>query len=257
MTRPRVMVPAAALAGAALFVLPLVGLAAVAPWSEVGALLSTEQVRQALWISLVVSVLSAATSLALGFPLAWVLARTELPGRRVLRTLVTLPMVLPPVVAGVGLLAAFGRYGLLGGALDAWGVKLPFTTAAAVLAATFVSSPLLITTLEAGLAQLDPRLEQVAATLGASRVRVFFQVVLPSIWPSLLAGLALCWARALGEFGATITFAGNLQGRTQTVPLATYELLQTRPEQAFLLGALLLVASLLGLAVLRGRSPAS
>ncbi len=162
-------------------------------------------------------------------------------------------MVMPPVVAGVGLLAAFGERGLLGGALSLVGISVPFTTLAAVIAAAFVAAPFLITTLETGIAQTERRFEDVAATLGASRWRTFHSVLLPAIRPSLLAGIALCWARALGEFGATITFAGNLEGRTQTVPLAIYQILQTRPEQAFLLGAVLLLISLLVLAGLRGQ----
>ncbi len=242
----------AVLTGLALLVLPLLGLLARAPWSETAALLTSRTVQQALLLSLVVSAAAVALSLAVGFPLAWLVARRSFPGRRVLRTLLTLPMVLPPVVAGVALLAAFGERGLLGGALAAFGVRVPFTTLAAVLAAAFVAAPFLIATLEAGIAQTERRLEDVAATLGASRWHAFRTVLLPAIRPSLLAGIALCWARALGEFGATITFAGNLEGRTQTVPLAIYQTLQTRPEQAFLLGAILLLISLCLLAGLRG-----
>lgn len=246
----------AALASLALLLLPLVALAFESPWGELGRLLARPETRQALVLSAGVSSAAVALSLLIGFPLAWLLARTRLPGRGVLRTLVTLPMVMPPVVAGVGLLAAFGRYGLLGGALELVGVRLPFTTLAAVIAATFVSAPFLISTLEAGLLQSQRRYEDVAATLGASRWRIFTSVVLPAIRPSLLAGVALCWARALGEFGATITFAGNLPGRTQTVPLAIYQTLQTRPEEAFLMSMLLLAVSLAVLAALRGRGVA-
>ena len=244
---------AAAATSVALFLLPLLGLLASSPWSETATLLGEPRVRQALLLSLGVSTGAVALSLLLGFPLAWILARREFPGRRILRTVITLPMVMPPVVAGVALLAAFSSRGLLGPALSAFGVTIPFTTLAAVIAAAFVSAPFLITTLEAGIAQVDERLEDVARTLGASRWLAFRSVLLPSIRPSLSAGIALCWARALGEFGATITFAGNLEGRTQTVPLAIYQILQTRPEQAFLLGAVLLLASLLVLAGLRGR----
>ena len=229
--------------GALFFALPLLGLLSRAPWSELGELLASPEVRAAFRVSALASVGATVAALGFGFPLAWVLARTQLPGRAVLRTLVTVPMVMPPVVAGVGLLAAFGRYGVLGGSLEAAGLVLPFTTLAAVLAATFVASPFLVIALEAGLAQTEPRLEQVAATLGASRLRILWTVILPGIAPSLVAGLILCFARALGEFGATITFAGNLRGRTQTVPLAIYEILQTQPERAFLLGGLLLGVS--------------
>ena len=241
--------------GLVLFVLPVLGLATRAPWDVTPELLATPSVRSAIALSLGVSLAAVLLSLLFGFPLAWILARTQLPGRRLLRTLVTLPLVLPPVVAGIGLLAAFGRHGLLGQALAVWDITLPFTTLAAVLAATFVAAPLLVMTLEAGLLQTEPRLEQVATTLGASRWHAFITVLLPSLRPSLLAGIALCWARALGEFGATITFAGNLVGRTQTAPLAIYQLLQTRPEHAFLLGAILLLISLLLLLTLRGKRP--
>jgi len=248
---------AAALLSVAVFLLPLFGLAARSPWLDAPALVATPAVYEALLLSGIVSLAAVVGSLVFGFPLAWILARRDFPGRRLVRTLVLLPMVMPPVVAGVGLLAAFGRHGLVGEPLAALGISLPFTTLAAVLAAGFVAAPFLITTLEAGIAQASERLEQVAATLGASRWHAFRTVLLPAIRPSLSAGIALCWARALGEFGATITFAGNLQGRTQTVPLAVYQILQTRPEQAFLLAAILLLVSLLVLAGLRGRRFAS
>jgi molybdate transport system permease protein len=246
---------AAAATGFGLLLVPLAGLSIRAPWGSALELLQMPAIRSAIWLSLTVSSAAVATSLVLGFPLAWLLARTNIPGKRLLRTVLTLPMVLPPVVAGVALLAAFGRYGLLGASLDAVGIRLPFTTLAAILAATFVSAPLLITSLESALIQAEVRFEQVAATLGASPSRTFWMVLIPSIRPALLAGLALCWARALGEFGATITFAGNLEGRTQTVPLAIYQLLQSRPQAALLLGAILLAVSVLVLATLRGHRP--
>ncbi len=243
----------AAALGAALMLAPLAGLSLRAPWTSALELLRMPAVRSAIGLSLAVSSAAVATSLAMGFPLAWLLARVDFPGKRWLRTLLTLPLVLPPVVAGVALLAAFGRYGLLGASLDALGIRLPFTTLAAIIAATFVSAPLLITSLESALIQAEVRLEQVAATLGASPWRTFWSVLIPSIRPALLAGLALCWARALGEFGATITFAGNLEGRTQTLPLAIYQLLQHRPEAALLLGAILLLVSVVVLGALRGQ----
>lgn len=241
----------AAFASLALLLLPLFGLASESPWSSLGDLLAEPATRQAFGLSLFVSVSAVTLSLVLGFPIAWLLARSRFPGRGLVRTLITLPMVMPPVVAGVGLLAAFGRHGLLGDALHFFGVTLPFTTLAAVIAATFVSAPFLVSTLEAGLAQSQRRYEDVAATLGASRWRIFISVVLPAIRPSLLAGIALCWARALGEFGATITFAGNLPARTQTVPLAIYQTLHTRPSEAFLMAVLLLTVSLGVLALVR------
>lgn len=255
--RPGLGLALAAVAGAALFALPVVALISAAPWSELPRIATAPDVRSALRVSAVVSFGATAVSFLLGVPLAWLLARTSFPGRRLLRTLVAIPMVLPPVVAGVSLLAAFGRHGLLGDALEALGLNLPFSTLAAVLAATFVAAPFLVTTLEGALAQLDPREEEAAATLGASHLRILWSVVLPAIRPSLLAGLALCWARALGEFGATITFAGNLPGRTQTLTLAIYETLQTDPDRAFLLGCLLLSGSVVVLGVVRGwREPA-
>ncbi|HUF89928.1 MAG TPA: ABC transporter permease [Gemmatimonadota bacterium] len=258
MRTPRLVVGLAALA-AAFFALPLLGLVAAAPWRTAGSMLLAPQVTRAAALSLVAATAAVALGTALAFPLAWVLARTRFPGRRWLRGLVLVPMVLPPVVAGVGLLAAFGRRGLLGGALEAAGVTIPFTTAAVVLAATFVSAPFLVVTLEAGLAGLDRRLEDAAATLGASPARILATVVLPGLKPSLAAGVALAWTRALGEFGATITFAGNLRGRTQTMPLAVYEILQTDAGAAILLSVVLLLVSLLAVVAVRGglfRDPA-
>ena len=251
MRTPRYLVVMAALA-AAFFALPLVGLVAEAPWTSVGSTLLSPRVASAVGISLVASGSAVVLGLALALPLAWVLARTRFPGRRWLRGLVLLPMVLPPVVAGVGLLTAFGRRGLLGGALEAIGISIPFTTAAVVLAATFVSTPFLVVTLEAGLLALDRRLEDAAATLGASDARVLMTVVLPGLGPSIAAGMALAWTRALGEFGATITFAGNLRGRTQTMPLAVYETLQTDAEAAIALSVALLAICLLTVVVARG-----
>ena len=251
MKTPRVVVVVACLA-AAYFALPLIGLVALAPWSSARAALLSPQVTSALVLSLLAATAAALLDLVLALPLAWVLARTRFPGRRWLRGLVLLPMVLPPVVAGVGLLTAFGRRGLLGGALEAAGISIPFTTAAVVLAATFVSAPFLVVTLEAGLAGLDRGLEDAAATLGASDARVFRTVVLPGLAPSLAAGTALAWTRALGEFGATITFAGNLRGRTQTMPLAVYEMLQTDPGAAVALSVVLVAICLVTVVAVRG-----
>ena len=242
-----------ALVGLGLFVLPILGLIGRAPSHTLGELLSNPAVGAALRLSLVVSLSAVALSLLFGFPLAWVLARFEFPGRRLVRALVALPMVLPPVVAGVALLTALGRRGLLGGVLESLGLELAFTTAGAILAATFVAAPFFIVTCEAALEGVDRRLEDAAATLGATRLRILWTVTLPAIRPSLLAGLALCWARALGEFGATITFAGNFRGRTQTVPLAVYEALQSDHDGAVLLSLILLAVSLAVLIALRGR----
>jgi len=242
-----------ALLGLALFVIPLLGLIARAPIAELGVVLRSPAVGAALRLSAVVSVAAVGLSLVLGFPIAWVLARFEFPGRRLIRAVVALPMVLPPVVAGVALLTALGRRGLLGPLLESLGIELAFTTTAAILAATFVAAPFLIIACEAALENVDRELEDAAATLGATRLRILWTVTLPAIWPSLLAGLALCWARALGEFGATITFAGNFRGRTQTMPLAVYEALQTDHEGALLLSLIMLAISLAILFALRGK----
>lgn len=237
----------------AFFLLPLAGLLARAPWSTAFDQLGSEGVRTAFHISLVTATTATLLGLFFGFPLAWILARARFRGMGVVRALVLLPMVLPPVVGGVALLTAFGRRGLLGGVLEAVGVRLPFSLAGAILAATFVSAPFLVFTLEAGIVSADRRLEEAAATLGAGRWTVIRTILLPSIRPSLVAGAALAWARAIGEFGATITFAGNFPGRTQTVPLAVYETLQTDFHGAILLSLILLAVSLAALVLLRGR----
>jgi molybdate transport system permease protein len=239
--------------GAAFVALPLVGLLVRAPWSEAAGILTSREALDALRVSLVVSLLATAIAFALGFPLAWLLARVEFPGRSVVRAIVVLPLVLPPVVAGVGLLTALGRRGIAGGALEAMGVSLPFTTAAAVIAAAFVSFPLLVLSVEAGIRSLDPRLERAALAMGASPRYVLRRVTLPLVLPQLAAGLVLAWARALGEFGATITFAGNLRGVTQTLPLAVFEEGQTDPGAAVVVSLVLVALSLGVLIALRGR----
>jgi len=200
-----------------------------------------------------VSLAATALSVLLGVPLAWVLARRAFRGRSVLRAMVVLPIVLPPVVAGVGLLAALGRQGVVGGWLDrTLGIQLTFSTSGAIIAATFVSMPLVVLAAEAGFRGLDPRFEQAAGVLGASPAYTLRRVVLPMIAPQLAAGAVLAWARALGEFGATITFAGNLQGRTQTVPLAVFQQLQTDRDGAVALSLVLVVISVAVLVALRG-----
>ncbi len=240
--------------GVALIGLPLAGLALRTPWTRLAGALTSGTASTALRLSLVVATLAAAVSFVLGFPLAWVLARTPFRGSTLLRGLVVLPLVMPPVVAGVGLLAAFGRRGVIGSWLYGWfGLQLTFTTGAAVLAATFVSFPLAVLALEAGLRGLDERLEDAASTLGASRWYVLRRVTLPLMGPQVAAALVLSWARALGEFGATITFAGNLRGRTQTLPLAVYEQLQTDTDAAFGLSMLLIAVALAVILGLRGR----
>ena len=251
--RPPVLFVVLAAIGVAFFVLPLIGLLYRAPWQTAIGDLTTPEALTALQLSLVVSIAATALALLLGVPLAWIYARVPFRGRDVVRALTTLPMILPPVVGGVALLFAFGRRGLFGQALDAIGIRLPFTTAGAILAATFVAMPFLVLTVEAGLRSMDRRYEDAARTLGAGRWLVFRRVTLPLIGPSVFAGAVLCWARALGEFGATITFAGNLPGTTQTLPLAVYIALETRPEVAIMLSLVLLAMSLGILIAMRDR----
>ena len=249
--------PALVLAGLALavfLVAPLVGLLERAPWQDLPGLLAEPEVRTALRLSVVCSLSATVLSIVFGVPLAWLLARTRFRGQSVVRALVLIPMVLPPVVGGVALLLAFGRRGLVGQWLDEWfDVRLPFTTPGVILAETFVAMPFLVITVEAALRSLDPRYEEAGATLGASRWTVFRRVTLPMIGPSLVAGAALTWARALGEFGATITFAGNFEGRTQTIPLAVFLALETNPPAAIALSLVLLAVSVTVLAVVGSR----
>jgi len=207
-------------------------------------------VLQALRLSLVTSAVATAVVIALGLPVAYLLATRSWRGKRVLEVLVDLPMVLPPTVAGFALLMAFGRAGLVGRSLGALGITLPFTTAGVVLAQVFMALPFFIGPARAGIAGVDRRFVEAAATLRASDTRTFFRVILPLAMPSILAGATMSCARALGEFGATITFAGNLPGTTQTMPLAVYLALQSDLDAAVVLSVLLLVMSfglLLGL----------
>ncbi len=242
------------LLGFALVVLPLIGLLREASWSNLWSDLGTPQAWAAIKLSLVCSLWATALALVLGVPLAWVFARVEFPGRSFVWALTVLPMVLPPVVAGVALLDAFGRRSFVGARLYDWfHVQLTFSTAGVVLAETFVAMPFLVITVEAAFRALDRRYEDAAVTLGASRWTVFRRVILPMAGPGIAAGAVLAWARALGEFGATITFAGNIQGRTQTTPLAVYLLLESRPEVATALSVLLLGVSVTVLALLRRR----
>jgi molybdate transport system permease protein len=242
-----------ALVGALLLVVPLLALIVRAPWSHLLEILGTSEVLDALVLSLVTSTSATVISLALGVPLAWVLARSTAPGIRLLRSLVTLPLVLPPVVGGVALLLAFGRYGIIGQWLDdAFGITIAFTTVAVVLAETFVAMPFLVVAVEGALRSTDVGYDEAAATLGAGRWFVFRKVTLPLIRPSVIAGAVLCWARALGEFGATITFAGSLQGTTRTMPSAVYLALQTDIDSAIALSLLLLAVSVTVLFALRG-----
>jgi molybdate transport system permease protein len=253
--RPPLLALTAGSLAALFFLLPLAGLLWRAPWSSFGSDLAAPEVRKALRLSLETSLAATAICLAFGLPLAWVLARLEFPGRRLLRALTILPMVLPPVVGGIALIFAFGRRGIIGQYLDRWfGIVLPFTTKGAILAEAFVAMPFLVITAEAAFRSLDRNFEEAARTLGASRWTVFRRVTLPLAGPALAAGGVLCWARALGEFGATITFAGNFPGTTQTMPLAVYLSLESsRPQTAIVLSLVLLFVSLAVLVGLRDR----
>lgn len=237
----------------ALLGLPLVALVVRAPWGQLPSLLAQPTVASALGLSLLTGVLSTAISLVLGIPLALVLARSAqwptVP-RRLLRALVTVPLVLPPVVGGVALLLLLGRRGLIGQFLP---FQIPFSTSAVVIAQTFVAMPFLVLAVEGAIRASDRRFEVAAATLGASRFTIFRRVTLPLVAPGVAAGAVLCFCRALGEFGATITFAGSFPGVTQTLPIATYLQLQTDPDAAIALSLVLMLVSVLVLVGLRDR----
>jgi molybdate transport system permease protein len=238
---------AGAAAAVAFLLLPLIAVLLRAPWSDLPSLLTDPLARDALWLSIKCSLGALAIAVLTGVPLAWLLARREFRGRSVLRALVVVPLVLPPVVGGVALLFAFGRNGIVP-------LHLAFTTWGAILAEAFVALPFLVLTVEGSLASLDRRYEDVAATLGAGPLTTFRRVTLPLVAPGLAAGAALAWARALGEFGATITFAGNLPRETQTLPLAVYVALQRGDADAALaLSTLLLGLSAAVLVALRQR----
>jgi len=252
--RPPIAVLVPAALGVALIVVPIVGLLQRAPWSSLLDRLGSETVLEAIRVSLLVSIVAAVVSAVLGLPLAWLLARHD--GRTIglVRAAVMVPMVLPPVVGGTALLFALGRRGLVGQWLDSWfGITLPFTSAGAIVAATFVALPFFVTTVEAALRQAGPDLEEAAAVAGASPLVRLVTVTIPASRDAILAGVALAWARALGEFGATITFAGNLAGRTRTLPLEIFLALESDPASAVAVSVLLLAVSLTVLVVLRGR----
>ena len=243
--RPLSLLAPAAIAIAFLAV-PLVAVAAKAPWHDLPHLISLPAARTALRLSLECSASALALSLVIGVPLAWALARLEFPGKSIVRALVLVPLVLPPVVGGVALLLAFGRHGLLP-------LHIAFTTRAAVLAEAFVALPFLVLSVEGALLSLEPEFEEVASTLGSRPLATFWRVTVPMVAPALAAGSALAWARALGEFGATVTFAGSLPGSTQTLPIEVYQQLQNDPDAAVALSVVLLAVSLLVLVALRGR----
>jgi molybdate transport system permease protein len=240
----------------ALLGLPVVALVLRVPPARLLERFRDDALLEALRLSLVTSVAATLSVMLLGLPVAYLLATRSFPGKRLIEAMLELPMVLPPTVAGVGLLLAFGRQGLAGGALAALGLSIPFTTLAVIIAQVFVAAPFFIAATRAGLAEVDQRYLDAAATLRSSPSRTLFRVMLPLAFPSLLAGGAMTWARALGEFGATITFAGNMPGVTQTMPLAVYIALQTDLDAAVAMSVLMLALSLSVLVGIRLATPA-
>ena len=252
--KPPIALILLAAGGLSVVAIPILGLLVRTPWSRLPTLLSSSIVGEALRLSLVSSLAATAISAILGVPLALVLARVEFRGRALVRGLILLPLVLPPVVGGAALLFALGRRGVVGESLyEMTGLVLPFSLWGVILAVTFVSMPFVVLTVEGAVRNLDARYEGAAATLGASRWTVLRRVTLPLIAPSLVSGLVLTWARALGEFGATITFAGNLAGSTQTLPLAVFIALERDPDTAIALSLILVAVSLTVLIALRDR----
>jgi molybdate transport system permease protein len=244
-----------ALLGLALLLLPMAALVVRAPWGRLPEIVGSPEVLSAVRLSLTTATITTALCVVCGVPLAWLLARTNVPGRPLLRALITVPLVLPPVIGGVALLVAFGRRGLVGEWLyEAFGLSLPFTTAAVVMAQSFVALPFLVVAVEGALRTADRRYEDVAATLGASEWTTFRRVTLPAVAPGVLAGAVLCWARALGEFGATVTFAGSFPGTTRTLPPAAYAAINAgQVEVAIVLSLLMMAVSVTVLVALRDR----
>lgn len=235
-------------------VLPLIALVARADWASMATHLAAPVVGQSLRLSALTTGITMLVVWALGTPLAWLLARSEHPLIGWARAVVTVPLVLPPVVGGVALLMTYGRRGVLGGWLDeTLGVTIPFTTVAVIMAEIFVAMPFYVVSVEGAMRSLDRRFDDIAATLGAGPVRTFRTVVIPMVLPGIAAGSALAWARALGEFGATITFAGSFPGRTQTAPLGVYAALERHPQAAIALSVVMLGVSVLVLGLLRTR----
>lgn len=245
---PRWLLVLAGIGG--LFVLlPLTAMAARVQWSEFWSLVTSESALSALHLSLRTSATATLLCIIVGVPLALVLARTTFPGQQLLRSLVLLPLVLPPVVGGIALLSAFGRRGLLGSGLTVLGVDIAFSTTAVVLAQSFVALPFLVLGLEGALRTTGTRYEMIATTLGAGRWTVLRRITLPLVLPALVSGTVLSFARALGEFGATLTFAGSLQGTTRTLPLEIYLQRETDPDAAVALSLVLVVVALAVVAV--------
>jgi molybdate transport system permease protein len=238
-----IFVPAAL--GALFIVLPLAAMLTRVDWTELPALITSESARTALWLSLRTSAIATGLCVLLGVPMALVLARARFRGQDLLRSLVLLPLVLPPVVAGIALLYTFGRRGLLGQTMEVMGIQIAFSTTAVIMAQTFVAMPFLVVSLEGALRTFGQRYEAVAATLGAAPTTVLRRVTLPMVLPALVSGVVLSFARALGEFGATITFAGSLQGTTRTLPLEIYLQRESDPDAAVALSLVLIVVAVL------------
>jgi molybdate transport system permease protein len=245
-------VPAAL--GGLFVVLPLLAMTTRVDWPDYWNLVTSDSARAALVLSLQTAATSTLLCLVLGIPLALVLARGRFPGRNLLRSLVLVPLVLPPVVGGVALLSTFGRRGLLGGSMEVLGLQVAFSTTAVVLAQAFVALPFLVVSLEGALRTAGRRYDVVAASLGAGPTTVLRRVTLPLVGPGLVAGTVLAFARALGEFGATITFAGSLQGVTRTLPLEVYLQRETDPDAAVALSLLLVAIAVLVIAVTHRRA---
>ncbi|KGN37344.1 ABC transporter permease [Knoellia subterranea] len=242
-----------AVLGALLVAVPIGAMALTVDWANFGALITSEASRAALWLSLRTAAASTVFCLLLGIPLALVLARTSGTAATLLRSLVLLPLVLPPVVGGIALLQAFGRRGILGHTLDVLGLEIAFSTTAVVIAQTFVAMPFLVLSLEGALRAAGTRYEDVAATLGAGPTTVFTRVTLPLALPGLVSGTILAFARCLGEFGATITFAGSLQGTTRTLPLEIYLQREGDPRAAVALSLVLVAVAVLVIGFTRAR----
>ena len=239
--------------GFVLLAIPFIGLAQRTPWSSFVQIATEETVLRSISLSMIIATSSAIICIILGIPLGWILARAKFRGLKIIRAVILLPMVLPPVAGGTALLFALGRKGFIGAKLNSWfGITLPFTTAGAIIAATFVALPFFVLTIESSAIELDSKLEEASLNLGATPVRTFFTVTLPMLRSSILAGIALSWARALGEFGATITFAGDNPEQTRTLPLQLFVALETNPERAMVIGMLMVVISLSVLVTLRG-----
>jgi molybdate transport system permease protein len=233
--------------------IPVIGLFVRVPWTRLDDLFANNAVGDALWISLQTSIIATALCLLLGVPLAWVMANTSARTHSLLRAVVTIPVVLPPVVGGIALLAAVGRRGVFGDLLSFIGVSLPYTRTAVVLSQVFVAMPFLVLAVENHFRSLDSGVIAASRVMGMSPLRSFFHVVLPMSWPAVVAGAVLAWARSVGEFGASITFAGSLRGRTQTLPMAVYELLENDWELAMGLSALMVVFAAVVILSLRSR----